>query len=129
MGQTSDLLARCARVAGRGYNVCFVVHGRKSVRYARDLCAQIARPYAVGKGRLHYAHNGRVVILCSSEADWQLKAWRGFVVLDHDFDLGATSSVHPDERRLMRDLRDAVHMQHPEGKYERLAQVGEVADV
>jgi hypothetical protein len=119
-GRTAEILADCARVALQGYDVAFVVHKPEAVRYARDLCAAQSRPDAVAKGMLFYGAS-RVFIVAAREADWRLKGWRGFVVLDHDFDFGCVSYVHPDERRAMRDLRDIVNLKFQKGEFKRLA--------
>lgn len=120
MGKTAKLLEQCARVAGQGHDVAFVVRDRKDVRDMRDLCAAQVKPCAVAKGRLYYG-TGSVLILTLGDADWRLRTWGGFAVLHPDFDLSSYSDVTPDEARAMRDLRDLVNMQHPDGEFARLA--------
>ena len=119
-GLTAALLLKCARVAMQGHDVAFVVHYGKMERYARDLCAAQVRPCAAGRSYLMYG-TGRVQVFTSNGAAWRLQGWRGFVVLDHEFDPGGRAGVRSEWRRVMRDMRDLTNLQFPEGAFERLS--------
>lgn len=108
--ETVALLLKCGRVVMAGHAVAFVVPNDRLQRKARDVCAFLARPRAGRKTALIY-DRAVVEFVCCDRAEWQLRGWGGFVVLERSLE---------DDRGL-RDMRDLINLQFPEGEFERLA--------
>lgn len=119
-GQRETLLAQCARVALKGHHVAYVVPKRSDRWEARDLCAHLVTPCAVQVDRLHYG-TAVVWFIDAKSADYQTRAWSGFVALDPDIGWCGGPFVDLGLRRAMRDVRDLVNLRFPEGEFERLA--------